>query len=144
MTAREYLAQARYIDHLIDTKLEQLAQIRETATKATMTLSDMPRSNSPNLQTLESTVVKIVDMEHEIDADIDRLVDLKREIQSVIQRVRNPLYKTLLELRYLGFKTWEEISEIIDRDISNVYRANKGALRAVESIMMEMHVNDIS
>lgn len=62
----------------------------------------------------------------------------------MIQRVRNPLYKTLLELRYLGFKTWEEISEIIDRDISNVYRANKGALRAVESIMMEMHVNDIS
>ena len=62
-------------------------------------------------------------------------------MKSVIKKFTR---QTLLELSYLGFKTWEEISEIIDRDISNVYRANKGALRAVESIMMEMHVNDIS
>ena len=80
MTAKEYLGQAYRLDQRIDAKLEQVANLRALATKATATITDMPRSSSPNLQHMEGTIVKIVDLEQEINEDIDRLVDLKKEI----------------------------------------------------------------
>ena len=78
MTAREYLTQARMIDSRINSKLMELQRARELATKATGLVSDMPRNPSPDLQQMESRVVKIVDLEREINAEIDELVDLKR------------------------------------------------------------------
>ena len=104
MTAREYLTQARMIDSRINSKLMELQRARELATKATELVSDMPRNPSPDLQQMESRVVKIVDLEREINAEIDELVDLKRDIRELIAQIRKPEYQTLLELRYLGFK----------------------------------------
>ena len=66
MTAKEYLSQVLYIDQRINCKLEQVMRLRENATKATATLSDMPHSDSPNLKSMENTICKIVDLEREI------------------------------------------------------------------------------
>ncbi|MEF9879097.1 MAG: hypothetical protein RR975_06670 [Clostridia bacterium] len=84
MTAKEYLMQVRFIDRLIDSKLEQAAQLKATATKATATLSDMPRSDSPDLQSMETNIIKMIDLEREINRDVDRLVDLKKEAMCAI------------------------------------------------------------
>lgn len=110
MSAKEYLSQAHRIDQRIDAKLEQVSALRALATKASCTLSDMPRSDSPNVCRMEDIIIKIVDSENEINAEIDRLVDLKREMRVVIGAVSQPDYQTLLELRYLCFKTWEQIA----------------------------------
>ena len=56
MTAKEYLSQVLYIDQRINCKLEQVMRLRENATKATATLSDMPHSDSPNLKSMENTI----------------------------------------------------------------------------------------
>ena len=110
MTAKEYLGQAYRLDQRIDAKLEQVSNLRALATKATATISDMPRSSSPNLQHMESTILKIIDLEQEINEDIDRLVDLKKEITTAIKAVIVPEYQMVLELRYLCYKRWEEIA----------------------------------
>ena len=47
LSAKEFLKQARHIDQRINSKLEQVQSLRELATKATATLSDMPRSATP-------------------------------------------------------------------------------------------------
>ena len=112
MTAKEYLSQAMYIDQRINSKLEQVMTLRETATKATATLTDMPRSDSPNLQSMENTIVKIVDLENEINRDIDRLVDLKAEVRQLIAALENPEQQLILELRYRvsnsGQRSWRK------------------------------------
>ena len=41
MTAKEYLSQARQIDVRINSKMEQVSSLRDMATKATQTLTDM-------------------------------------------------------------------------------------------------------
>ena len=61
-----------------------MTRLRENATNGTAALSDMPRPDSPNIQRMEETICKIVDLEHEINADIDRLVDLKAEARKAI------------------------------------------------------------
>lgn len=131
MTAKEYLSQVRFIDRLINSKLEQLACLKETATKATMTLSDMPRSDSPDLQSMETTIVKIVDMEREIDADIDRLVDLKREARELVDRLTNLDQRLILELRYFGYKKWPEIVDELGYSEATVFRLHGAALKNI-------------
>ena len=131
MTAKEYLSQAYRIDQRINAKLEQVMALRNLASKATGTLSDMPRSDTPNVCRMEDIILKIIDSEHEINAEIDRLVDLKREMRVVIGAVGQPEFQTLLELRYLCFKTWEQIAVAMAYSIQHTYRMHEQALRAV-------------
>lgn len=131
MTAKEYLSQAYRLDQRIDAKLEQVANLRALAAKATATISDMPRSDSPNLQQMESTVVKIIDLEQEINADIDRLVDLKREITAVISAIAVPEYQIVLELRYLCYKRWEEIAVTMNYATNYIFELHGKALKKI-------------
>ena len=131
MTAKEYLWQARLIDRRIDSKLEQMMKLRESATKATMTLSDMPRSDTPNLQPMESTIINIIDLENEINQDIDRLVDLKREARDVISALPDPEQQLILELRYLCYKSWDDIADAMGYSSSNIYRLHGLALKNI-------------
>ena len=131
MTAKEFLSRAMTVNREIDSKLSLVATLRETMTKATAVLSDMPRSGSPNLQTVESTVAKIVDLESEINCEIDRLVDLLAEAQKAISAVEKFQYRYLLELRYLHFKSWTQIMEIMNLSETSVYRIHLEALKKV-------------
>lgn len=132
MTAKEYLGQAYRIDQRINSKLEQVTSLRNLATKATSTLSDIPPSGTPNVHRMEDVIVKIVDMENEVNADIDKLIDLKQEIMRTINAVENPEYHTLLELRYLCFKSWEEISVKMGYTRRHLYRMRDAALQKIK------------
>lgn len=134
LTAKEYLSQAYRIDQRINSKLEQVRSLRELATKATTTLSDMPRSSSPNFHRMEDFITKALDLESEINTDLCRLIDIKREIVTVIKCVENFELQTLLEARYLCFKTWEEIAVEMHFDLRWVYRLHSRALDEVDAI----------
>ena len=128
MNAKEFLEQVRYVDRAIDSKLEQVHRLRNEATKATSLVSDMPRGGSPNLQRLEDTIIKIIDLEHEINRDIDWLVDLKKAARESINTMSDPEERLILELRYLCYKTWPEIAEAMGVSESTVYRTHGLAL----------------
>ena len=70
MTAKEYLQQGYRLDQRINSKIAQVTTLRELATKATSTLSDMPGSATPNTHRMEDIIVKMVDLETEINSDI--------------------------------------------------------------------------
>ena len=84
---------------------------------------------------MSDTIDKMIDLENEINSDIDRLVDLKREIVSLIKRVENPEYQTLLELRYLCFKSWEQIAVTMNYASRNVFSLHEKALKSVEPLL---------
>ena len=131
MNAKEYLSQAMYIDQRINSKLEQVTRLRENVTNCTAAMSDMPRPDSPNKQRMEETICKIVDLEREINADIDRLVDLKAEARKAINAVSDPVQQLILELRYLCYKPWLEIAETIGYSEATVYRLHGEALKNI-------------
>lgn len=128
MTVKEYLGQAYRIDQRINSKLEQVGSLRALAAKATSTISDMPHSGSRDVQSMEGIIVKIIDLENEINADIDTLVDLKREIVRIIKAIDNPEYQTLLELRYLCFFSWEKVAVEMDYDLRYLHKLHRKAL----------------
>jgi DNA-directed RNA polymerase specialized sigma subunit len=131
MTVKEYLGQAYRLDQRINSKLEQLESLNGLATKCTSTLTGMPKNPSHSTSMMADAVAKIVDLQAEINRDIDLLVDLKCEMVKVIKNVEHSEYQTLLELRYLCFKTWEQIAVDMNYSIDNVYRIHRKALCAV-------------
>lgn len=135
ITAREFLGEAYRIDIRIRSKIELLDYLNDLSTKCTATFSDMPRSPNRGNSRFEDTVVKIIDLEHQIDDEIDRLVDVKRKIIEVISLVPNYEQQTLLELRYLNFKTWEQIAVDMNYGIDNIYKLHRKALNAVDDIL---------
>lgn len=141
MTVKEYLTQAYRIDQRINSKLEQVASLRELASKATATLSDMPHKPNRNTGSMETIICKMIDLENEINNDIDTLVDLKRDIVTMIKRIANPEYQTLLELRYLCFKTWEQIAVDMGYSLQYAFRMHEKALKMIESGKEESKVD---
>lgn len=135
MTAKEYLNQAYRLDQRINSKLEQVLSLRELTTKATATLSDMPSGGSRNVYRMQDIIGKIVDLENDINRDIDALVDLKREMVAIIKSVADPECQTLLELRFLCFKTWEQIAVEMNYGIDNIYRLHRKALKMVDNLL---------
>ena len=133
MKAKEYLSQAYRLDQRIDAKIEQVMSLRNLAAKATSTLSDVAPSGTRNVHRMEDIIMKIIDLENEINADIDALVALKHEIVKVIKSVPNLEYQTLLELRYLCFKSWEQIAVEMGYGIDNVYKLHRMALKMLET-----------
>jgi DNA-directed RNA polymerase specialized sigma subunit len=132
MGAVELLKQAYYIDVRIDNKLEQMEALNALATKATTTFGNEPVSGTRDVHKREETICKIVDLQNEINADIDSLVDLKRELRKTIESIPNVDYRTVLELRYLNFRKWEEIAVTMGYRLRNVHYIHDKAIEYLD------------
>lgn len=132
MNAKEYLSQAFRLDQRINSKLEQVASLRKLALKATASIQVGRVSGRSERSSREEALVKMLDLEYEIDADIDRLVDLKRAMFNFVANVNHESHRMLLELRYLEEKTWEEVAETMGYELRWIYRLHGRALKEAE------------
>lgn len=131
MTARTYLSQSLRLNQRINSKLEQIQSLRELATKCTSIITGMPRNPNHGGSTMADALMKTVDLETELQNDVNRLVDLKEEIMAVVKAVDNIECQTLLELRYLCFKSWEQIAVDMGYNVRHIYRLHDEALQKV-------------
>ena len=134
MTVKEYLSQAKFLDQRINSKIQQVAALNDLATKATSTLTGMPRNPNHATSTMEEAITKIIDLQAEINRDIDTLVDLKRDLSATIKAVGNTEYQTVLEKRYLCFQSWEQIAVELGYDLRWLYRIHGKALDEVRAV----------
>ena len=139
MTTKEFLSRAYRLDQRINAKISQAEALNDLATKCTSVITGMPRSPSSGKNTMTDVLVKIMDLQAEINNDIDELVDTKREIVTVVKRVENREYQVLLEKRYLCYQTWETISDEMHYGIRWTHVMHKRALAAVETILRALN-----
>lgn len=130
MKSKDCLSRIKNLDNLIDAKLEQIEYLRAKATRITATVGSEKVQTSDTSDKVARTVVKIIDFENEINEDIDRLIDLKRDVTKRIDALESQEYKLLLTLRYLNYKTWEEIGVQMQYSTRHVLRMHKEGLKA--------------
>ena len=109
MTALEFLSQAYMLDQQIQTKMHQLSSLRSLSESMHSFRASEPVSHTKNVTMLEDAVIKIMEAEQELNAEIDRLVDLKQEIRGVIAEVQDLTLRLILEKRHLCFEPWLRI-----------------------------------
>ena len=134
MQAKQYLKQAYRLNELINSDLEELAELKIFSTSiSSSNLSGMPRSGTGNVEpTFARAIDKIIDLENHINEEIAHLVDLKKEIRSVINEVIDGDEKLLLKYRYINFLTWEDICEKMNVSIRTAHRIHTSALEHVK------------
>ncbi len=137
MSARKYLAQAYRLDQRISSGIEQLSMLKDMSTHITQNLNDICVQTSHDNTRMENTVIKIIEQEKEIDAEIDALVDLKAEIRHVIGSVDDIDRRLILEKRYLLFEKWEEIALEMNMSVQHVYRLHNEAMVLVDEIFKD-------
>jgi len=131
MNAKEYLSQAWYLDKRIKTKERQLDWLRSHAVYVSPKLSEVPKAPSIKRSPVEEAVVRITELEHEINTSIARLMQLKVEIADAIRSVNSMECETLLEMRYLAFLAWDQIASQLNYSQDYVYHLHRKALGLV-------------
>ena len=130
--AKKYLSQAFGLNQRIESKLGQIEELHDLATKATVTYSDMPKNPNRGHSRMEDCICKIIDLESEINQDMIQLVELKKDIIGRIKAVESTELQTVLELRYLSYMRWEEIAIELGYGIDNVFRLHRNALYEIK------------
>lgn len=137
MTAKEYLRQYRDADDAINAKLDQIYRLRELATKMTQTLTPDKVQSHDEGDRVAVIVGKIVDMEREVDAEINRMQEIKRQVEEAIAQVPDSSQRKVLTLRYINGLRWEEIAVQLNYHYRWVLELHGRGLQTVENTALK-------
>lgn len=137
MNAKEYLSQAFSINKRIDSKLEQAISLRSLAMKVTTTFGEDKVKSTRKQSPMEEALIKLIDLENEINEEIDKFIDFKRKLAKEVSVLENENYKMILELRYIALMKWEDIAETMDYDLRWVYKIHGKALKEFKKTLKD-------
>ena len=142
MTAKEYLEQAYRLDQQINSKLQQVENLRSLTEQVTMAYGGEAVSHTRNVTSLQDTIVRLMEAEEELNHEIDRLIELKAEIARIIAQVHNDSYRLILEKRYLCYLPWEQIAVDLNYTRRWVLTKHDRAVALIEKLIKEQEVRN--
>lgn len=112
MKAKEYLQQLQRLDTMINQKIKELSDLRLMSQSvggidySKDRVQSIPSGDAPFVK----PVLRMIELEQEINAEIDRFVDEKHEIINQIQALQNPKHIDILYKHYVEFKRLEIVA----------------------------------
>ena len=140
MTAKEYLQQLERADVIIEQKMKEQADLEELSkcVRAIDYVKDRVSSSGTGDAPFVNPVLKIVMLEQEINAEIDKYVDLKRKITGEIQSLQDPQFIKVLFKRYVEYKGFDKIAVELECSERNVYTIHGQALKDFTEKVLKM------
>lgn len=132
MDAKQFLNQAYLMREFIAIREEQLSHLRDRADQITPKpdITGVHKNNSYG-EGVENILCQIVDLEAEITEDIGRMVEYMKQIKAAIATVDDVTLRILLEMRYLNFKTWDDIADELYYSKRSIYRIHNQAIEKI-------------
>ena len=130
MNVKEYLKQGRLLDQKINFNLRRLQEM-----KSGLCSISSPQFKADKVQTspdgdapFVKALLRVEEMQEQINQEIDLLVDLRQQIDEVIHSLASENQQMLLLYRYIEGRTWEDIGNLLGVDKSTVKRWHLDAL----------------
>ena len=140
MKAREYLKQAYYLDRRIESDLLEKTALQKLAYGIPAAgIEEHHNPNRPTEAPFTKTLQRIWEREQQIDEEIDALVALKDEIRKIIDQVDDEECRLLLRHRYIHFRKWDEIAEVLGKSRRRVLEIHAAALSKIQKILESPH-----
>ncbi len=127
---KRYLQRYTKLNNAINQKLSEYEQLRALCEKVTTTITGMPPSGR---NSREDAYVRMIEMGHKINDEIDRYVDMRKEIEAAINTVDDITLQTLLRYRYLNGLTWERVAVEMEKTWRWIHRLHSRALEAIKT-----------
>lgn len=134
MTVKEYLMQIRKIDYQIKAKQQQIEEIRSKLLPGLNYESDGSVNSSVNTKHNEQLILRIVELEDEINEDLSSLVRRKQEIMSTIDQLEDSRQIAVLYKRYVECKGWNTIAKETGYSKAQVYRIHNDGIGKIKII----------
>lgn len=131
MQAGQYLRQLKTLDNMINAKLLEKERIRALGEKITPSLTERVQGGDIG-DKVAATVIKLVELDKQIQEAIDRMVDLKKEATENINRIQDSRCRIVLSMYYLSNLTFEEIAKNIHYSYRWVLRIHKKGIKELE------------
>ena len=106
------LQQLFYLNKLIERERKQLEDLRSSLGLRSPALTDMPKAPGAK-DRIGDIVPDIVDQEEEIEKNLRAYTEARNRLTEYINRVPNARIKTILILRFIDQKPWQEVAEVI-------------------------------
>lgn len=133
MTAKEYLNQGYRLEHRIKLHKTELEELRELSVSVSSPGFEEHYSATKNTDApFEKVLFKIMEMEHEQAAMLEKLLTFKQELVSVINAVEDKDEQLVLHYRYICNRTWADIGDLLGWDERTIRRLHNRALSHVE------------
>ncbi len=92
----------------IEIKQQEIEKLRSRAEKITSVISNMPGVG--NKQDFSVTVDRIIEIENKLKSEIQQLEQERKYIGAIIEAVKSPLHRRVLQRKYINGDTFEEIA----------------------------------
>jgi len=129
MTAKEYLRQAYIIDRKIKLEIEKLAEMRSALYGRGVSCKSDGSKHVRRGNGFENALLRVMEQEERLDAEIDQLTAKRLEIEKAIAAVPNEVQREVLTRRYLLYQKWEVIAEAMNYSERHIRRLHGYALK---------------
>ena len=130
MTAKEYLGQIHRLEDEVEHAWIQLQRLQREVSFLTGVRYDGDRVQSSNNTTGFPTVEKLADKELELERMINNLADKRWIIIEQIEGLPNQVHSRLLFERYVNYRNFETIGELMNYSYPHTIRLHGEALMA--------------
>lgn len=139
--AQKYLERVELIDTIVKNKLIEQLQWRDLAESITANMGGERVQSSGSMSRMADAVNKCIDMEGQIACEVDKLAAEKQEITATIEQMDNPTWYNLLHMRYIQFKSLQEIADHYGKEYDWATTTHGRAIQSLQSILDREEIN---
>lgn len=130
-----WLLQVKKLDELISAKTAERDRLIEIATDISpKSMDGMPFDNTGTVsQKIPNAVIKIIEVEKDLDKIIAQYIDLKKKIVARLEMLPPNEYG-VLHRHYIRYMTWEQVAEDMNFTTVHVWRIKNKGLEKLQGI----------
>lgn len=128
---KEYLSSLRFAEKMIEIKLEKIEETRELALRVNQALNPVKVQGGQRKNIVEEVAIKVAGLTQQLEKQVDEYKELQSNVVKLIESVPDSTEREILDLRYVHFKKWEEIADIVAYTRMNVSRIHIKGLNSI-------------
>lgn len=133
--AQRYLERVEMIDTIVHNKLIEQRQWHDLALSITANMGGERVQSSGSKSKMADALNKCIDMEEKISDAVDKLAAEKTEIVSTIEQLDSPIEYNVAHMRFIQYKTLQEIADKYNKSYDWVKTTNGRAIASVQRIL---------
>ena len=127
MTKKEYLSRAFILNKKIRRKEVRIDNLRASIGVVSVKPDEAHVKSVPH-SPFESDLVFVIDLEKDVEKMKKELEAIKKEIWRSIHTIGDDKLESVLELRYIAFKEWNEIADEMWYSVDYIFRLHREAV----------------
>lgn len=131
MITKDELYRILNLDTFIDAKVSQLKDLEFYRDMLPPTTFGDKIQTSGKSDLTSETAIKIIQMQHDINDQIDEMIDLKKRAMKAFEMLEG-YESALMELRYINHLTWYDVSDKLGYSLRQCHRIHGQALCKLE------------